>query len=142
MPTAHPAADHDRAAAFLANLPAPWTLGLVRAHRLAPELLDALDRTGWTLGPKLRAHLTANTDRVRSFPAVLESRIRDLVAPSSAPVPAAPALCFGCGTAASLVHGSGRCVRCATAPAGPPCPDPAARAAELRTALRSRRPAA
>lgn len=135
-PEADGAARHEAAARFLASLPEPWTPGPIRAHRLAPVLLERLDATGWTLGPKLRAHLTANPQGVRSHGAVLTTRVRDLEPPEGAKAPPPRPACSTCGSTASLVHGTGRCVRCTTSSAAPPASDPAAFAAEVRAALR------
>ncbi|MEV7454248.1 hypothetical protein AB0P20_36740, partial [Streptomyces nigra] len=69
---------HQAAAAFLMTLPEPWTLGPIRAHRLAPELLERCDLTGWRLDGRLRRRLTLHPEGVRDYGAVLTARIRDL----------------------------------------------------------------
>lgn len=66
------------AAAFLRNLPTPWTAGPASANALAPLLLNAVADTGWQLDADLAAKLTENPDGINNFRAVLRARIGDL----------------------------------------------------------------
>ncbi|MFE5773679.1 hypothetical protein ACFQ7O_35595 [Streptomyces sp. NPDC056485] len=142
MPGEHlrpgPADDVAAAEQFLMNLPAPWTPWPQTARSLAPVLATTAAARGWHLGTALRAQLTDRPDGIRSHPAVLSARIRQL--PNRPP----PARCASCGAPGSLVHANGQsprpvCVPCATVPAGPPSADPAAQAAAVRSAIRAGR---
>lgn len=66
------------AAAFLEQLPHPWTIGPVTAKAMAPDLLQAIDSQGWDLDDELTAKLTENPDGIRSYPPILRRRIGDL----------------------------------------------------------------
>ncbi|WP_371592603.1 hypothetical protein [Streptomyces virginiae] len=172
MPTSRPH-PHDSpgtsltaAAAFLGDLPAPWTPWPAVAQALAPVLRDRAEARGWTLGPALRDLLTAWPDGIRSHEAVLAARIRRLPTrtarstrttaaalpwttarstasgnPGASASASSTSRCARCGRAGSVVHASARwprpvCIRCATAQAGPPAADPASHAAAARAALR------
>ncbi|MFF6787399.1 hypothetical protein [Streptomyces sp. NPDC012510] len=132
---------HQAAADFLQQLPTPWGLGPVQAHRLAPELLEHCDRTGRRLDGRLRRHLTAHPEGIRAHAAVLTTRIRSLRAPGAPRTPAPRPPCSRCGSLRSLVHGRTVCVACITAPAAPPATDPSRSAADARAALRAARAA-
>lgn len=66
------------AAAFLQDLPAPWTAGRRTAQTLAPLLLDIATEQGWPLDHQLAAKLTENAGGINNYPAVLRKRIEDL----------------------------------------------------------------
>jgi hypothetical protein len=66
------------AAAFLQDLPAPWTAGRRTAQTLAPLLLDIATAQGWPLDHQLAAKLTENAGGINNYPAVLRKRIEDL----------------------------------------------------------------
>ncbi|RZB18387.1 hypothetical protein StrepF001_15010 [Streptomyces sp. F001] len=130
---------HEAAAAFLQSLPQPWALGPISAHRLAPELLERCDATGWALDDRLRRKLTSRPGGVRDFAAVLVARVRDLTPPDSPTAPKPRTPCTRCGSLRSLVHGRTICVGCATASPIPPASNPATRKAEVVAALRGAR---
>ncbi|MFE9092617.1 hypothetical protein [Streptomyces sp. NPDC007264] len=130
---------HEAAAAFLQSLPTPWALGPISAHRLAPELLERCDATGWALDDRLRRKLTSRPVGVRDFAAVLVARVRDLTPPDSPTAPKPRTPCTRCGSLRSLVHGRTVCVACLTAAPEPPASDPATRKAEALAVLRDAR---
>lgn len=133
-----PADDVAAAEEFLLSLPAPWTPWPQTARRLAPTLANTARARGWILGTALRAQLTDRPHGIRSHSAVLDARIRQL--PRRPP----PTQCRRCGAAGSVVHTTELrpvplCVPCATAQDDPPAADPAARADDVRAALRAGR---
>ncbi|MEV3846885.1 hypothetical protein AB0J30_08845 [Streptomyces microflavus] len=69
---------HVAAAAFLRDLPDPWTAGKISARELAPLLVEVMDDTGWQLDDDLVAQLTRNPGGIRDHLAVLGKRIGDL----------------------------------------------------------------
>ncbi|MGA5820856.1 hypothetical protein ACPC54_23685 [Kitasatospora sp. NPDC094028] len=70
----------NRALLFLQRLPAPWMLGPKDAEQLAPQLLEAATRLGWSLDDALAARLCANPEGIKSYAAVLEKdRIPNLI---------------------------------------------------------------
>lgn len=133
------ASRHEAAAEFLQSLPAPWALGPISAHRLAPELLERCDATGWALDDRLRRKLTSRPVGVRDFAAVLVARVRDLTPPDSPTAPKPRKPCTRCGSLRSLMHGRTVCVACVTASPTPSASDPATRKAEVLAALRNAR---
>jgi hypothetical protein len=70
--------EHQLAAAFLRQLPSPWTAGSVTAQKLAPLLLTVAAAKGWQLDDALAAKLTENPGGVHNYRAVLPGRIEDL----------------------------------------------------------------
>lgn len=67
------------AVALLLDLPEPWRVGRRTAERLASAVDTAL-AAGWTTRD-LSAHLAANPEGVKSFGAVLRTRLADLPRP-------------------------------------------------------------
>jgi hypothetical protein len=69
-----------RAILFLQRLPAPWTVGLKDAQRIAPMLMAAAGELGWSLDDRLAARLCTNPERINNYAAVLEKdRIPNLI---------------------------------------------------------------
>lgn len=90
------------AAAFLEELPDPWTLGPVTAKAMAPDLLNAANRQGWDFDGDLIARLTENPGgNIRSHSSILRIRIRDLPRRPAKPQPRRstplPPWCGECG---------------------------------------------
>ncbi|WP_202511992.1 hypothetical protein [Streptomyces sp. SID3343] len=73
------AEDVAAAAAVLMRLPHPWTAGLRKAQKLAPDLARNAARLGWSLDdPLLVAELTRDPGGVTHYPAVLPKRVADM----------------------------------------------------------------
>ncbi|MBC3844727.1 hypothetical protein GXW82_44545 [Streptacidiphilus sp. 4-A2] len=74
-----PAAEELAAAVdLLENLPDPWTVGQVKAQKLAPALARQVRRLELDYDQALVDQLTANPGGVRSYVNVLPARIKDL----------------------------------------------------------------
>lgn len=86
--------DLDAAAAFLQQLPRPWTVGEKDALEMAPQLLKQMHRKQWpsihTVNrEQLASCLTGNPDGVKTTHAIVlrSRRIPNLKAPSEAATP-------------------------------------------------------
>jgi hypothetical protein len=80
-------------AEFLERLPGRWAQGRASARRLAPLLLEAIDRQGWDLDDTLAAKLTEDRGPVERHSGALKFRIEDLPKKPTAPTdPVAPRL--------------------------------------------------
>lgn len=99
------------AAAFLEELPDPWTLGPASARAMATDLLDVIDRQGWDLDPDLAAKLTENPGGINRYPPVLRIRIGDLPKrikkPTARPSAPLPPWCGECADGAKAAEREG-----------------------------------
>lgn len=75
------------AAAFLENLPEPWTIGPRTAAAMASDFAEAITRQGWDLDDELTEKLTEKPSGIKSYPPVLRLRIADLPKRIKKPAP-------------------------------------------------------
>lgn len=88
----------DAAAAFLRNLPEPWSVGRVTAKAMAPQLLEVITEQGWRLDEQLITKLTENPNGINRHSSVLRIRINDLPkAPQQTATKTGPSLPRWCG---------------------------------------------
>lgn len=117
----------EQAAAFLAELPGRWAAGRATAKRLAPLLLEAAARQGWSLDGELAARLTEDLGPVRSYPATLAFRISDLPKNPTAHQPQTssglPPWCGSCGDGGTAARSNLRFRTVVVLDAEVPCPD-------------------